>query len=127
MTLTVDRPTAAQSQQEIVLMGKANQCVDTVLPKVKNDILYHVWNELNNRASSDPRAQFILDSMKSGEPLRHFFGSTLTSMGIWQPQQGFVPSGYGGGGEGGGGGSTPSGGGGGGTEGGGSTTISPYR
>jgi hypothetical protein len=63
-------------QQQRQLHDQAARLVPQILERVSNQVEYHVWNQLKDLAPTDPRANYIVDMVRSGQiKLSHVIGT----------------------------------------------------
>jgi hypothetical protein len=63
-------------QQQRQIHDQAARLVPQVLDRVSNQVEYHIWNLLKDLAPTDPRANYVVDMVRSGQiKLTHLIGT----------------------------------------------------
>jgi hypothetical protein len=78
-------------QQQRQLHDQAARLVPQILERVSNQVEYHVWNQLKDLAPTDPRANYIVDMVRSGQmKLTHVIGTDNIDQLLMQVRSGSV-------------------------------------
>lgn len=76
-------------QQQRQLHDQAARLVPQILERVSNQVEYHVWNQLKDLAPTDPRANYVVDMVRSGQiKLTHVIGTDNIDQLLMQVRSG---------------------------------------
>jgi hypothetical protein len=76
-------------QQQRQLHDQAARLVPQILERVSNRVEYQVWNQLKDLAPTDPRANYVVDMVRSGQiKLTHVIGTDNIDQLLMQVRSG---------------------------------------